>query len=111
MGADFYQIQEKCPTCGHEEEYESIGITYNLSKMWYSMFPSDKNIVPIDGLTGQESESMLAFAIETMVKNEKKLRLFEPSNGWGSYESLLGSLKKMLYLAQKNPTLKWGMWR
>ena len=111
MGADFYQAKEKCPTCGHEEDYDSISITYNLSPMWYAMFPGDKTMLPIDGLTGQEAQEKLDEAIYKMVRDEEKLQCLNPSNGFGSFDGFLDSLRKMLHLSQNNPDLKWGVWR
>lgn len=111
MGADFYQIQEKCPTCGHEEDQESIGITYNLSPMWYAMYPEDKNILPIDGMTGAEADSKLLAAIKKMVDDQHRLQQFNPSNGHGSYDSLLAGLRRIRQLSQEKPDLKWEVWR
>ena len=111
MGANFYQIQEKCPTCGHEEVGESISITYNLSPMWYAMFPNDKTIIPIDGLSGQQAREKLEEAIDIMIRDEKKLQCLNPSNGFGSFDGFLDSLRKMLDLSKENPSLKWEVWR
>ena len=111
MSADFYQETEKCPTCGHEEDHYSISITYNLSLMWYAMFPEDKKILPIDGLTGQEAQEKLDEAIYKMIRDEEKLQCFNPSNGHGSFDGFLDNLRKMLDLSKENPDLKWEVWR
>ena len=111
MSASFSQKKPKCPTCGHKEDYESIQITYNISPIWYAMFPEDDRIIPIDGLTGKEAETRLTDAIQKMLGNEDELKKLNPQNGWGSFDGLLKCLIEIQHHCKINPDLTWEVWR
>jgi hypothetical protein len=111
MSLDLFLQSKICEMCGHEEITEVMNITYNLAPMWFLIFPEDKQMIDIDGQTGEESLRKLSYA-SILLKREKEFLLpLNPKNGWGSYEGLCEYITNLIDLANKNPTYIWKSWR
>lgn len=98
---------QKCPTCSHQEEGISFNITYNLSKMWYYVWPEDNYMLLIEGLTGEIVKPLLELTIPKFNEHQTHLKTLEPSNGWGSWEYFLRILKEMRDACEKYPDWIW----
>lgn len=98
-----------CGCCN--EELENFNITYNVSEMWaIANFP-DKKMMPFEGLTAISTIPTLVTTIDLMRKNPEQFSIHNPKNGWGSYESFLEILEKMLLFSKKYPNSYWKAWR
>jgi len=112
MGLDLYLQHPKCPTCNHEPEYAYEGAyTYNVSPMWYAIYPDTKNMIPIEGMTGKEAEPLLHDAVYRLINSRRVLERLNPDNGFGSYEGFLKFLRDVLAASQDYPDLIWRAWR
>ena len=45
MSLDIWIESIKCNKCGHSPEYTNFNCTYNLSPMWYNIFPDAKEFI------------------------------------------------------------------
>jgi hypothetical protein len=112
MSLDLYISPERCPTCGHIEDQENFNVTYNVSRMWYELFPKEQgDMVPIEGLTGSQAEPIIKKAIKKFKSNKKSLEKLNPPNGWGSYNQFLEFLEDVLDACKRYPNSKWEAWR
>lgn len=111
MGLDLYLREEPCETCGHQREDFNISYTYNVSPMWYKIYPNDDGMVNIDGMTGEEAYKKLKYAWKYMKEHREEMIKLEPSNGWGSYSGFLEFIEECMAVSLKNPKLKWESWR
>ncbi len=111
MGLDLYLRAPPCKTCGHQAEDFNACCTYNMSPMWYDMFPDDNHMVEIEGMTGKESLQILHSAREKMIGQKEHLQQFNPPNGFGSYGSFLHFIEKLIKAAEDNPKHIWEAWR
>lgn len=100
-----------CTACGRSDDEEQYNYTYNASKMWFEMFPEDKHMVPIDGLTGSQALKKIDEAIRLMNDHADSLRELEPKNGWGSYQGFLEYLKALRDACLRYPESVWRSWR
>lgn len=110
MGLDIW-LEKKCPTCKHVDQSETFHCTYNLAPMWYAMFPNDKEMVPIDGMTGAESLFTLRLALQKLRDYPEMFIPLNPGNGWGNYEYFMGFISNLIMRAEHNPELVWESWR
>lgn len=108
MSLDLEISYPECTHCGRGGPSNSFNYTYNVSPMWYKMFPKANGMVDIDYMTGKQAAKRLNKAISRMQKNEESMRLLEPDNGWGSYTGFLQFLKQLLTASEKCPD---GIWR
>lgn len=90
---------------------EIYNCTYNVSSMWYAVFPEDDGMVHIDGLTGKQAYNKVLQGLLFALKNKKKLLKMEPKNKWGSWEGYCKFLFAILLACVNNPTKKWKSWR
>lgn len=105
-----------CGRCGgtgkEPDEYENVSVdwnyTSNCAPMWRK---AGADLAQFDGKTAGECTPILAAAIEAMESEPEVYRAMDPSNGWGSYDTLLPSLKKLLEGLQQNPHMLVGVWR
>lgn len=111
MGIDVYLRPAKCEICGHQEQGFSSSYTYNVSTMWFSIYPQDKQMVQIDGMSGYEAYKKLFHAYHYMKKNEEELKNLNPPNGWGSYDGFLNFISELTQESLKNPQLIWEVCR
>jgi hypothetical protein len=86
-------------TCGEKHvktipnEVFSVNHTSNTSRMWAE---AGCDLAEFDGKTGRELGASLREAIATIEEQPGKYRSLEPSNGWGTYESTLRFLRRIL---------------
>lgn len=111
MSLDLFLAKPPCPTCNHETEAEHYNYTYNVSRMWYAVYPDAKNMVDIDGMTGDEALPKILAAIKYMNANKDDLEAINPANGWGNYDGFLDFLIQVSAACLKNPDLVWSSWR
>jgi hypothetical protein len=110
MSLDLTLKDIKCEHCGEYEEYD-FNLTYNLSPMWYHLFPEDDRMLPIEGLTGFEAEKLLYPALKKALSQKYALLKLEPSNGWGSYGIFIETLEGIIDCCKKHPKGTWRAWR
>lgn len=111
MSLSLCLIKPECPTCHHQDYTESENYTYNVSSMWYKIFPDAKKMVDIDGITGAESLPKIQFAINTMINSPDEFKALNPENGWGSYAGFIAYLGKLIEMASRHPTWIWEAFR
>ncbi len=107
MSLDLYMILPPCPTCGHESEEIYFNCTYNLAPMWYKIYPEDQDFVAIDGMTGREALPKIMTARVMLEELEEDFEKLNPSNGWGTRESFLVFLGKVMQACIDHPELIW----
>lgn len=101
----------KCPTCGHEperEEHFSANHTSNTACMWYE---AGCDIASFDGRCAKDLAASLRPAIDAMEADPGKYEPMEPENGWGSYESTLRFMRKILDACDEHPNATVSVWR
>lgn len=111
MSLDLSIAPNSCKHCGRGDDALEFNYTYNVSQMWYEVFPDDEGMVQIDGMTGKEAYPKIAKAIHEMLSKEKFMRKLEPENGWGSYEGFLDFLRKISDACIECPFGVWRSWR
>lgn len=111
MSLDLFMTHPPCPTCNHEPERLEFNSTYNVSPMWYAVYPDAENMVDIDGMTGREALPKITHAIVYISTHRKELEPMNPKNGWGSYSGFLEFLFKINDACEQNPDLVWSSWR
>ena len=90
------------------DEDFNVGITYNLSEMYYL---ASKNAGhKIDSLGEYLNEkklkdikSFLKDTLDELVAHPIKYKKLNPENGWGSYDSLVKSFMRLLIKANESP--------
>jgi hypothetical protein len=108
MSLDLSIAPNSCKHCGKGDDTLEFNYTYNVSQMWYEIYPDDEGMVQLDGMTGQEAAPKIQKAIEEMLSKPAKMKKFQPANGWGSYEGFLQFLKDVLEACKECPD---GVWR
>lgn len=93
------------------EESEYYNYTYNVSDMWYKIYPEDKGMVQIEGMTGIKASCKIIHAIEILRNNSPLFRKMEPKNKWGSYEGFLAFLKEVFDACMRHPYAIWRAYR
>lgn len=111
MSLDLYLEPQKCETCGHSEEGLNFNVTYNLSPMWYHLYPSSKDMLPIDGLSAKKSEILIDHYIVALINNKDVLRKLNPTNGWGTLDGFIETLRKMRNACEDHPEWIWSSCR
>lgn len=111
MSLDLMLKHNPCITCLHSDDSLDFNYTYNASKMWCAIYPDEKNMVYIEGLTGQEAEPKIRYAIDYMVKHRRQMLQLEPPNGWGSYSGFLEWLTKVHAACLLHPNSIWSACR
>lgn len=107
MSLDLIIVNETCKVCGKYES-DSFNCTYNLSPMWYALFPEDTNMVPIEGMTGAQAAPLIESAINGAGIHKNKLMRLEPENGWGSFEVFVEFLINVLGACKTMPNGVWS---
>lgn len=108
MSLDLSIAPNSCKHCGKGDDALKFNYTYNVSQMWYEVYPEDEGMVQIDGMTGREAAPKIQKAIWEMESKKKFMKKLEPDNGWGSYEGFLQFLNKVLEACKECPG---GVWR
>lgn len=84
-----------------------FNITYNVSPIWYKIFPDDTGMISIEGMTGKEAKKKLTFAHYKLTEYARELTKLEPANGWGSFNILLNFVEKLIEQCNSYPNNKW----
>jgi len=111
MSLDLYLESPECVTCGHSEEYFHSNYTYNVSKMWYEIYPDAEGMVDIDKMTGTEAYKTLCHARTILEENPSKFIKMNPENGWGNYHGFLDFINALIKACLEHPTGVWNSWR
>lgn len=64
-----------------------------------------------DGISSPDLAAKLATAITAMEANPAKFQEMNPSNGWGSYDTLLPVLREIYAKALEFPSARWTVSR
>lgn len=109
MSLDLWMKSPECPVCKHSENGENFNYTYNVSKMWYEIFPEDKGkgMVYIDGMTGLESIGTLTSALFSLRENPEKFNPMNPENGHGCYKTFIKFIEDLINESRNNPEWIW----
>lgn len=108
MSLDLTITADPCIYCGREPESISLNYTYNVSPMWYKVFPRDDGMVQIEGMTGKEASLKLRTAIKALEQRSEEMLAIEPANGWGTFEGFLQFLKKLKLASDNLPVGTWS---
>lgn len=87
MSLDLTMTINTCEKCGRWDTIYQGNYTYNVSRMWYAIYPEHEYMIPIDGMTGAEALSILQYAIDQMNANPQLFETLNPINGWGEFVS------------------------
>ena len=107
MSLDLWLASSICPTCQHQERTDLLNYTYNVAPMWYEIYPNQKQMINVDGLTGKESLPLLEYALQMLNRTPAKFIAMNPENGWGSYETFKVYIKNLIVFAISHPTWIW----
>lgn len=107
MSLDLWLSRPICPTCSRGEGTDFFNYTYNVSHMWYAIFPEAEEMVDIDGLTGYESLEKLRFALAVLTEMPDKFIAMNPENGWGDYEGFKRYISRLITQAEFLPEWTW----
>lgn len=90
---------------GDDSEVYSANITHNLNKMAtkagiyeYLWRPDEFHIV-----TAEQLIKPLQEGLKTLKDDPSRFKMFNPSNGWGSYDVLVGFVKNYLAACEQYP--------
>lgn len=81
-------------------------ITYNLAPMYYKCIDIDGGLKALNGMKCKDAIPVLNRAIDDLIENKEEYEKLNPENGWGSYEGLLKSLKRLRIACLENPSGK-----
>jgi hypothetical protein len=100
MSYDISFYSHKC-TCGngHDQIFDR-NYTYNIAGIAKE---AGFSVRDFDDKSGAEIVAILEPAIERMQKDPEHFRQFEPSNGWGDFDTFLELLESLLTITKKNP--------
>jgi hypothetical protein len=84
----------------YTDVYEA-NITSNLGAMF--RLALGVGFKELAGMKAADAEPILAEAVWDMTMDERKYTPLNPANGWGSYESGLLFLRRLLQACQQNP--------
>lgn len=107
MSLDLWLSSPVCHACDRFDNSQSLNYTYNCSPMWHEIYPDDKGMIMVDGMTGEESLPKLRHAMNEFEKNPDKFISMNPPNGWGSFESFKGYIYSLIREAKEHPTWVW----
>lgn len=110
MGLSIW-LEKRCKTCNHTETTDTRNVTYNVSPMWFLIFPDAKAMIDIDNMTGSESFVTLNYALSHLLAEPDKFKELNPPNNFGSYDGLISFIKQLLIDAKNYPDMKWKTWR
>lgn len=80
--------------------YLDWNYTSNCSRMWNA---AGADLASFDGRPAKECAVVLAAAISKMESDPKTFEAMNPTNGWGSYETLLPRLRVLLQAFDEAP--------
>jgi hypothetical protein len=104
-------VETICPCCGNQvfktkrEELFSANITHNLNNMAsaagiyeYIWRPSEVGVEKAQNLI-----EPLTRGLETLRNEEDIMKAYNPTNGWGSYETLVNLVENYLEACKQYP--------
>lgn len=103
MSFDIILNCEKCPISLYEANY-----TYNVSGMWFDVYPEAAGMMFIDGMTGKEAYDKLVTARAHIERNFEKYEIKYPENGWGGYNRFLHYINKLIVACIAHPDNIWS---
>lgn len=74
---------------------QDFNLTYNVAPMLYKAF-GEGGLRSLYGMTGNKSFGKIMKALHYFKSHKDELEELNPENGWGSYETTLEVLSKML---------------
>lgn len=86
-----------------EVDIYETNITYNLAPMYYKAIDKNLGLKKLKGMTCKQALPIIDNAIKNMVENKKEYEKLNPSNGWGTYEGLLGTFREIRNVCEDNP--------
>ena len=107
MGLNLYLEKPPCKHCGVVQTSFDDNHTYNNAWIWSMIYPNDKNMIDIDGMTGEEAYQKLLFAQNYMKKNKENIIKVEPQNLTGSYNKFLEFINKCMLACLEHPDYLW----
>ena len=108
MGLDIWLTKPGCKSCGRgSDRLCEIAYTYNVSPMWYKIYPEDKGIVYIDGMKGKDALPKLMHAINDLMKNPEYFEKLNPPNGHGNYKGFTDFISLLIDYCREYPELIW----
>ncbi len=104
-----YDVTLVADTGGAEPvEVFSWNYTSNCAPMWRK---AGVDIAEFDGQVAADCAVQLEYAIAAMECDPQTYVEMNPSNGWGSYETLLPALHNLLAAMRAHPKTKVDVWR
>lgn len=96
-----YDVTVSLDAGGHEPIWVGDwNYTSNMACAWRA---AGAQIHEWDGKRAGDCAAQLADAIAVMVRDPARFRAFDAPNGWGSYETLVPSLRKLLRILRQAP--------
>ncbi len=86
---------------------EYYNYTYNLAPVWYTIYPEDKGMIYIEGLTGRQASYKLIYALHHILLDYSNMKKLNPSNGWGEVSSFAEFILKLIVASNRNSRHKW----
>lgn len=77
---------------------EEYWLTKHMGKSWYRR---------LNGLSGSDGFALLDLIVKGLEKEPDRFIAMNPSNGWGSYETLLPILRDMRETSKAYPEGRW----
>jgi hypothetical protein len=111
MSLDIWMKGNSCGHCGRHDETPSVNITYNLSPMWNEIYPVDRYMVDIDGMSGEQSLPKLQYALDKLRSEKDHFEKLNPPNGWGTYQGFVEAIERLIDIAKDHPKGIWETWR
>lgn len=93
MSYDIRLESATCPECGHEDIDFSWNYTSNMVPAWIE---AGANLAEFDGKVAEQCAPALRAAIERMEAEPLFYAKYNSPNGWGSMETLIPALKRLL---------------
>lgn len=96
MSLDF-NLMKRIPTCVFDANY-----THNVTDMWRLAGVYDA-LYNSEGKLAGEILNELKAGLHIMVTSPDEFKKLNPDNGWGSYESAVPWLRKVIEACEENP--------
>lgn len=87
---------------------EMWNYTSNCSRMWRE---AGADLAEFDGKQAGECAEVLRAGLVALLGEPDKYRAMDPSNGWGSYDSMLKALLALLASFERAPKATVRVWR
>lgn len=101
-------IADLCDKCGRSDHPDiDWNYTYNCSPMWHEAIPDRNQMIDIDGLSGKQALQLLEKCVNEMISRPEDFIKLNPKNGWGSYDTFLRALEKLITYSKEYPNAIW----